>query len=456
MLPSATGIARERALGRLVGVNVPDGFPVPPEGAGPPEGGFRASLALLRRNRDFRNLFVASLISLGGDWFLFVAINGLILETTGRAIDVGLSILAQESAFFLASPWAGVLADRMDRRKLMMACDLARAVICVAFLLVGPGTVWLAFPLLAVLSVFAAPFDPASSAAIPNLVSAQELPTANALGGSLWGTMLAVGAALGGVVATVFGRDTAFLVDSVSFLASAALLSRIHRPFSEAREEHHEHPGTLDATIETLEYARQDRRVLALVTVKAGFGLAAGALALIPVFARQVFHAGDIGFGILMAARGLGALVGPFFGHRISGPGHRRLFPVIGLALAVFGLSYMALGLAPALWVAVVVIFTAHLGGGTQWVLSTYGLQRLVPDYIRGRIFAVDFALITLSLGVSSLIAAAIADSVGARTAAFIMGGVAVSWSAVWWVLIRNVRRGPAFSDAARPEKPEP
>ena len=140
------------------------------------------------------------MISLGGDWFLFVAITGLILETTGDAIDVGLAILAQEAAFFLASPVAGVLADRLDRRKLMIGCDLARVAICAAFLLVGPDTVWLAYPLLAVLSVFSAPFEPASSAAIPNLVDPDDLPTANAVGGSLWGTMLAVGAAVGGVV----------------------------------------------------------------------------------------------------------------------------------------------------------------------------------------------------------------------------------------------------------------
>lgn len=419
------------------------------------EGGFRASVDLLRSNRDFRKLFWASVISLGGDWFLFVAINGLILETTGRAIDVGLSILAQESAFFFASPWAGASADRIDRRKLMITCDLSRMVICVAFLLVGPGTVWLAYPLLIVLSIFAAPFDPASSAAIPNLVTSEDLPVANALGGSLWGTMLAVGAALGGIVATAFGRDTAFLVDAASFLASAALLSRIRRPFSEPREEHHEHPGTLDATIETLEYARKDRRVLALITVKAGFGLAAGVLALIPVFAREVFSTGDIGFGILMAARGIGALVGPFIGHRIAGPEHRRLFSTIGLALAVFGLSYMGLGLASGLIVASVVVFAAHLGGGTQWVLSTYGLQRLVPDRIRGRVFAVDFALVTLSLGGSSLVAAAIADSVGPRTAAFILGGVAVAWAAIWWLLIRDVRRNHGFEDAEAKGKAE-
>jgi MFS family permease len=413
--------------------------------------GLRASISLLQRNRDFRRLFLASVISLGGDWFLFVAITSLIVETTGRAIDVGLAILAQELAFFLASPPAGVLVDRLDRRKLMIVCDLARVVVCASFLLVGLDTIWLAYPLLALLSVFGAPFDPASSAATPNLVDPQDLPTANALSGSLWGTMLAVGAGLGGIVATVFGRDVAFIVDAASFGLSALLLWGIRRPFAEPREPGHEHPKMLDATIEVLQYSRRDHRVLALIGVKAGFGLAAGVLALIPVFGAEVFDRGEIGVGALMAARGVGALVGPFLGHRISGEGHRRLFGAIGIALAVFGISYMALGLAPALWVAAAVIFVAHLGGGAQWVLSTFGLQVLVPDHIRGRVFAVDFAMITLSLAVSSLVASAIADSIGARASALIVGAMAVVWAVVWTALTRAIRRETAEQGFSRP-----
>ncbi len=150
--------------------------------------------------------------------------------------------------------------------------------------------------------------------------------------------------------------------------------------------------------------------------MKFGFGAAAGLLALIPVMAldADVFDSGNVGFGILMAARGVGALIGPFLGHRIAGPGHRRLFPAIGLSLAVFGLGYMAMGQAPSLAIAAVTICVAHLGGGSQWMLSTYGLQVLVPDHIRGRIFGFDYMLITLSLSVSALIASAVADQIGA------------------------------------------
>jgi predicted MFS family arabinose efflux permease len=411
--------------------------------ARPSDAGLRASVSLLRRNRDFRALFFASVISLGGDWFLWVAINGLIYEATGKALYVGLAILAQESAFFLASPVGGALADRIDRRKLMIVCDLARAVVCVAFLLVGQDTVWLAYVLLPVLATFAAPFDPALSAATPNVVDPPDLPAANALNGSLWGTMLAVGAGLGGLVSAAFGADTAFIVDAVSFLVSAALLSSIRRGFSESRVETTQHPSIVEATRETWRFARRDHRVLSLLAVKFGFGAAAGLLALIPVMALDVdvFDSGNVGFGILMAARGVGALIGPFLGHRIAGPGHRRLFPAIGLSLAVFGLGYMAMGQAPSLAIAAVMICIAHLGGGSQWMLSTYGLQVLVPDHIRGRIFGFDYMLITLSLSVSALIASAIADRIGAPTTVTILGGVALAWAFVWFVLSRGVRR---------------
>jgi predicted MFS family arabinose efflux permease len=406
-----------------------------------PSAGLRASLSLLRRNRDFRALFFASVISLGGDWFLWVAINGLIYEATGKALYVGLAILAQEFAFFLASPIGGVLADRIDRRKLMIVCDLARAIICVAFLLVGRDTIWLAYVLLPLLASFAAPFDPAFSAATPNVVEPEDLPAANALNGSLWGTMLAVGAGLGGIISAEFGAHTAFVVNAVSFVVSAALLSSIRRSFSEARKETTEHPSAIEATRETWRFARRDHRVLSLLAVKFGFGAAAGLLALIPVMALDVFDSGNVGFGILMAARGVGALIGPFLGHRIAGPGHRRLFPAIGLSLAVFGLGYMALGAAPSLAIAAVTICVAHLGGGSQWMLSTYGLQVLVPDHIRGRIFGFDYMLITLSLSVSAVVASAVADQIGAPITVTILGGVALAWAGVWFVLSRGVRK---------------
>jgi MFS family permease len=404
-------------------------------------GGFRASLSLLRRNGDFRKLYLASLISLGGDWFLLVALFGLALEFTGSALSVAALIVAQEIPFGVASLIGGVLADRFDRRHLMVVCDVTRAVLCLGFLFVNDASmVWLAYVLLAVISSFSAVFDPAASAALPNLVDSRELGPANALSGSLWGTMLAVGAALGGIVAAALGRDAAFLIDAFSFAVSGVLIARIRRPFSAERSEEPE-ANVIRATVETVRYARRDHRVLALVTVKAGFGLAAGVIALIAVFAHEEFGAGEAGIGAMMAGRGVGALIGPFLGRWLAGPQDRRLFGAIGLALAVFGLGYATLGVMPTLLAATVAVGVAHLGGGAQWTLSSYGLQRIVPDRILGRVFAFDFMLITVSLAASALATAWAADRFGARPTVAVLGGVAVLWAAIWTWLTTDVRR---------------
>ncbi|HYJ61917.1 MAG TPA: MFS transporter [Actinomycetota bacterium] len=420
--------------------------------------GLREAVDLLGRNRDFRRLFLASVISLGGDWFLFVAVGALVLEATGTAISIGLLVLAQDLPVFFATPWAGWLADHMDRRLLMIWCDWARVIVCASFLLVGPDNLWLAYVLLAILAVFAAAFDPASSAAIPNVVDPEDLPVANAMGGSLWGTMLAVGAAVGGIITAALGHDAAFVIDAASFAVSALLLTGVRRPFAERDAAQHERVGAMEAARETVAYARQDHRVMALISVKFGFGLAGGVLALIVVLAETVFDAGAVGFGILLAARGVGALIGPFIGHRVAGTGHRRLMPVIAGALAVFGLGYVAVGAAPTLWFAAFAVMVAHLGGGAQWVLSSFGLQRIVPDRIRGRIFSFDFALITLTFSISAVIASYLADRIGVREAIQIVGGLALGWSVVWWFLTKRVRHRPLFDDdAQRPEPvPEP
>ncbi len=418
-------------------------------------GGLRASLSLLRRNPDFRRLYLASFISLGGDWFLLVALFALALELTGSAVSVALLVASQEVPFFLMSPVGGVLVDRLNRRRLMVACDLLRAVLCLGFLLVrDASTLWIAYPLLASISSFSAVFDPATSAAFPNVVDAEDLGPANALFGSLWGTMLALGAALGGIVAAALGSEAAFLIDSASFTISAFLIARIGRPFAEERDAALQHPGVVEATVETVRFARRDHRVLALLAVKAGFGLAAGVIVLLSVVAENVFGAGAIGIGVLMAARGVGALVGPFLGRWIAGPDDRRLFAAIGTALAVFGLGYTAFGLMPTLVFAAPAVAVAHLGGGAQWTLSSYGLQRVVPDRLRGRIFAADGALITVTITISSLLTAWSATAFGARTTAIGLGIVAIAYAAAWTWLTTDVRRATARDGCV--QLPEP
>jgi len=280
----------------------------------------------------------------------------------------------------------------------------------------------------------------------------------------LWGTMLAVGAALGGAVTAIFGRDAAIVIDAVSFIASAVLVARIRRSFSEARDE--DAGGRLrEATVETLRYARRDHRVLALLAVKFGWGIAGGVLVVIPLLAKGSLRAGDIGIGLLLAARGVGALIGPFVGRSALGDADRRIFNVIAVALAIFGVGYLLLGWVPSLSfgpgplliLAMVALAVAHIGGGAQWMLSSYGLQKIVPDHIRGRIFAFDGMLVTLTFGLSSLATGKLADVFGARDTAIGMGVVALVWAAGWAWLTTDVRRATMLEGCGEaPPEPEP
>lgn len=364
---------------------------------------------LVKGNRDFRRLYLAQLISFGGDWFLTVPLLGLIFELTGSALATGAVLAVQSLPTFFLAPVAGAVADRFDRRKVMVAADLGRALVVLGLLWVddlrSPG---LAFALLALISTGTAFFFPASSSALPNLVDGKELAPANVLLGSAWGTMAAVGSAVGGTFAALLGRDPSFVVDSLSYLVSAVLLLRITRPFAEVRAP--SRPGFLRSAREAVAFARSHSEVAALLTSKAGFGITAGAIALLPVIAFRLFETGDQGTGVLFGARGLGALVGPFLVKRWLGDEPRRLVGSIGYSIAAWGACYALLAVTPSLGAAALAVMVAHMGGGTQWVMSTYGLQITTPDEVRGRIFSFDFGLVMLSISASFLVFGTLAE----------------------------------------------
>ncbi|OGN82224.1 MAG: hypothetical protein A2X23_03820 [Chloroflexi bacterium GWC2_73_18] len=416
---------------------------------------FAPYLRLLRRNPDFARFYVAQLVSFAGDWFATVALLGLVLETTGSGGAAAAIIVLQEAPFFLVSPLAGVLADRFDRRRLMIGADLARVVICLAFLLArDASSLPIAFVAVALLSAVSAVFEPASSAALPNLVDRDDLPLANALGGSAWGTMLAVGAALGGAVTVALGRDAAFLADAASFAVSAALLYGIRRPFAEARSGTGHHlpglgPGGIArATREVIELARASRLVAAFLLAKTTFSIGAGAIVLLAVFGSDVYGAGDAGIGLLFAARGVGALIGPFLARALVGDDDRGLLRGIAAAFAVFIVGYGLLPLAPSIWLAAGLVMLAHLGGGAQWTLSTLGLQRAAPDRIRGRVLSLDFALLTLTMTVSTLASGALVETVGPTGAIWVLMAAGLVASGAWFAWTRALRSGRADEPA--------
>jgi MFS family permease len=407
-------------------------------------------LRLLQNNSAFRRLYLAQLISFAGDWFATVALLGLVLDLTDSAAAASLVIVLQTGGFAIASPIAGVLADRFDRRLLMVGADFFRVPVALALLLVKtPDTLWVCFLAIALMAFGAALFEPTSSAALPNIVEPDELGEANVLLGSAWGVMLALGAAAGGLVAVTLGRDAAFALNAASFALSGFLIVGIRRPFQRAREADTPHEaggagGLITALRITVRFARQNRLLAALLLSKTMFGVGTGVILMLAVFGREVFGAGDLGIGILYAARGLGALIGPFLARATFGVDDRGILRGISTAVLTVSVAYALFPLSPTIWIAGLFVFLGHLGAGAQWMLSTYGLQRATPDAIRGRIFSFDYGLVTLTIAGSTVLAGILSENLAPAVAVWTMVALIAVAGTAWTIFTLPLRRAPA------------
>lgn len=399
--------------------------------------------SLLRRNRDIRLLFFAQVVSYLGDWFTFVALAGLVEDLTGSSFLVSMVLVAFSLPSFLMSPIAGPVADRFDRRTIVMTVSIGQAAAAMCLLAVDDGTVWLAFVAQSAITALASFVGPATGAAVPNLVdSDDDLRRANSLFGSTWGVMLAVGAGLGGLFSAAFGRDAAFVADAVSFVLAAALIAGIKRPMQEDRTTSvTRRVRPLADMAEAARLARSNKVIMALMASKATFAVGAGIVSQLAVLASSAFDAGDAGRGALLGSRGVGSGLGPVIAARLVGRDMPKLLRVCGLSGLGFSVAYLFAGLSPALWIACLCVAFAHLGGGAQWTLSTMGLQMESPDALRGRIIAGDFALVTLMLGITSTLAGVVSEAIGVRPTVTVFSVLAAAASIAYLTATRGLRR---------------
>ena len=396
---------------------------------------------MLKTNADMRRVFLAQVISYLGDWFSFVAILGLIDDLSGSKFLISLVMVAFSLPSFLASPIAGSMVDRFDRRRILVFVSIMQAVAALGLLLVGKDTIWLAFLSQSTVSALAAVVGPATESAIPNIArNDEELALANSLLGSTWGVMLAVGAAVGGVFASVFGRDAAFIANGVSFALSAILFSRIKTPMQQERnaQSQRQRIRPIADMREAITHSRQDPVLMALIFSKTTFAIGAGVVSQLAVLASDVFNGGDASRGLLIGIRGVGTGLGPLIAMRYTRGQLSKVLTICGFASLAFSGFYFIGAWMPTLWLTAIFVMLAHLGGGAQWTLSSYGLQLRSPDHIRGRILAGDFALVTLMLSVTSALAGLVSEFFGVRQA---ISGFAFAAAIASVIYIRATKR---------------
>ena len=405
-------------------------------------------LELLRSNRGFRFLWFGQVVSQMGDWFDTIAVYTIALTLTGSPRSVALIMVARFLPSVVMGPLSGVVADRFSRRTIMIASDIVRAVVVLGFLFVRrPDQMWLVYVLTVLQLAFSTFFEPAKTAAIPSIVSDRELVPANAIASVTWSVMLTLGAAIGGFVAGSFGTNAAFVLDSLTFVASAILISTVRFPKRIERPKTKLTVGKalgITDTIEGAHYVRHRPRVLAYLLVKTSWGMGGGILTLLAVFGERIFPVAGkaaTGIGVLFTARGIGTAVGPIVARRWTGETRKKMQTAVGIAFLMGGTFYLAFAVSRSFAWALVFLAVAHMGGSILWVFSTVLLQKTVEDNFRGRVFAAEMALVTLTMATSNYVVGELMDRFGFSprwvTAGvgifFLMPGITWFLTKQWW-----------------------
>ncbi|HEX3821897.1 MAG TPA: MFS transporter [Candidatus Sulfotelmatobacter sp.] len=379
---------------------------------------------LVRHNRNFRRLWLAQIVSEIGDWFYTLSIYTLLLQLTGRASAVALALVLQVLPQTLAGPTAGVVNDRLRRKHVMIAADLVRVVIVLAMLFVrSSSTVWLVYPLLLAETVMVSFFEPARNAVIPNISAPGEVLVANTLSSATWSVNLMIGAGVGGLVAAFLGRNTAFVLNALSFLVSAILISgmKFSEPHTEAAPPLR--PRDLmefSPVLEGIRYIRSHPVLIPAVFAKAGELMVGPSWVIFTVMGAKEFAihgrnidaagAAMLGMSILLGGRGIGALFGPLVSARWAGQDDHRLRLGILFGYLAIAFGYAMLGLSKTVWLAAGCAMLAHAGGSTVWVFSTTLLQLRTEDRFRGRLFAADLGLGSFTFALTAYLCGRLLD----------------------------------------------
>jgi MFS family permease len=408
---------------------------------------------LVRGNRNFRRLWLAQIVSEIGDWFYTLSIYTLLLQLTGHAGSVALALVLQVLPQTLVGPTAGVVNDRLKRKQVMIAADLIRFAVVLAMLFVrSRSMVWLVYPLLLAETTMAAFFEPARSSVIPNIAAESEVLVANTLSSATWSVNLLIGASVGGVVAALFGRDAVFILNALSFLMSAVLISgmRFAEPHAEAAAPLR--PRDLvdfSPVLEGIRYIRGHPTLFPAVFAKAGELMVGPSWVIFTVMGAREFavHGRGIdaaggamlGMSILLGGRGLGALVGPLVSARWAGQSDHRLRLGILFGYLTISAGYGVLGASHSVWMAAVCAMLAHAGGSTVWVFSTTLLHLHTEDRFRGRVFSADLGLGSLTFAATAYLAGRCLDSgFSARTVATGTGALMLVPAAILALALRT------------------
>ena len=402
------------------------------------------TFASLRRHRNYRLFFSGQVISVSGTWMQNIGLAWLVVELTHSPLAVGLLAFCRFIPFTVFGLFAGVVADRIDNRKLVIGTQtisMTLSAILAALVLFGSPPLWSIY-VLAVLTSSAIVFDaPGRHALTFQMVGRDELPNAVALNASLFNGSRVIGPALAGVVIAAWGVGVCFAINTISFLAVLAGLLAMRRAELVPIKRSDEPPTMMRGIGEGLAYAwrtPQVRLVLAMVTVVSTVGF--NFHVLLPLLASETLHTGPEVFGILSATFGAGALLGALLSATLG----RASWKVLVLGTGGFSVSLLLLAPLTTVWACAVLLFVAG-ASFTLWTSNANAiLQMGAPDHLRGRVVSLYLWAFAGLAPVGGLLAGWLVDVGGTRLSFSVAGTIGLAMTLLAATELRRRR------DAAR------
>jgi MFS family permease len=343
-----------------------------------------------------------------GEWFNTIALFLLIFQYTDSEFFLGLLFTMRMLCFAAFQPFGGLLADRLNRKTIMVWTNIIQVGLALCFLFIDGKNhiVWI-YILTGAMMIMHGMYVTAERAALPNIVPAEHLATANALDAASWSTALCLGAMLGGIVVEIWGTDAAFIIDAVTFAFGAYLLRNLYIP----QTIDDEMKGPLVSTALTnikngWKRIISEKRLLRIVFAKSSWNIAGGGLAgvFLVVAGSDLDGFGmALGFGIFFFARGVGTGIGPIAARALL-TNEERWPVMVGLLVMLSGAFYFLVGwtLGMSIFLTIPLVMLAHAASGANWVLSTILTQKWVEDEVRGRVFSMDMLLMSIAFSISS------------------------------------------------------
>ncbi|PRX39617.1 MFS-type transporter involved in bile tolerance (Atg22 family) [Planifilum fimeticola] len=343
---------------------------------------------LLKREKPFRLLVGAGFIGGVGSYFFNVAVLGHLLQITGTPLAVGFTLALRVLPYLLFGSLAGWMADKIPRKRIMIAADLLRALLALSLVAISsPDHVWIIYAVTFAIAICNAFHTPASNASVPLLVKEKHLLVANALDQTVLGSVLVVGSVSGGIISAAWGTDIAFVLNACAFFTSALMTGKIVYPPPEGEGRPRAVASSQEgksAWREIAAFIAASRLLRILLAFAILVPLADGILnVLISVYAFQVFDMGNTGTGILYGALGTGLMLGGALAQRLS----KNIRTTIAAALFAEGFCRMLASQSTAFPIAVFLFVLVATAAGIGNACTETLIMRVVPSDRLGRVY---------------------------------------------------------------------